>query len=440
MRVSGYVRVSTEDQAREGFSLEGQRRAIAAYATARGWAVAHWYTDAGVSAFTDDPRKRPAFAELLADVAARRWDALIILKLDRFARSVRVSSEMLGHFRTHGCALVSVAEGYDFGSVSGQFLYHIMGALAEMESHQISERVKRAMAVRAAQGKWNGTTPWGALLCDGVLTIDPDHADTLAWLLERLACQPPSTVAKALNERGVRTRRGNYWDWTAITTWLRAADWLLTQPDPWPERVILARAYRGAARVLPGQATHMLSGLLRCACGGRILANSSRVIRGARVDYLRCRNFTPDRPTGHGCPHGLRSAQYYEAAVFAWLRTLPDIAAHAHAAAIPTADRADLARRRRLLGLALTDETITEADYHARLAALKREEAALALPAQAQALVAPFRLLRAHAEQLTAPALNAALRLLIDRCVIRGDVLCVEPSAALTALLGQEGA
>lgn len=441
MRVAAYLRVSTEEQATHGFGLEAQRRAIAAYAVSRDWAVAHWYEDAGHSAFSDDPQRRPAFADLLADVAARRWDALIVLKLDRFARSVRVSAAMLDHFRAHGCALVSVAEGYDFGSVSGQFLYHIMGALAEMESRQISERTKRGLAVRAAQGKHNTTPPWGALMIDGYLAIDPAHADTLGWLLDRLARDSPATVAAALNARGVTTRRGNWWSGSAVDKWLRAADWLLAQPDPWPARVALARARPRAPRVRRAGTTQATTGLLHCACGGRIETHSTRLVAGARVTYLRCRLVTPARPTGLGCAYRLRTRQYYEARVRAWLATLPDIRARGPEPAPAAApDRADLARRRRLLGLALADDTLDEATYRRRLAALRREEAVLAAPARQAALLAPFRILRDHLDALTGAAQNAALRLLVDRCVVAGDALTIVPSAALAALLAEHAA
>lgn len=443
MRVCAYTRVSSEEQAQHGYSLDAQRKAIEHYASSRGWTISKEFCDAGVSAFTDDPRKRPAFAALLADVAARRWDALIVLKLDRFARSVRVSAEMLGYFRDHRCALVSVAEGYDFGSVSGQFMYHILGALAEMESRQTSERVRRAIAERRAQGRYQGTTPWGALLIDGRLVLDPARAETVAWILARLATDSLGTVATALNARGVRTKRGGYWNWTALDTWLRAADWLLALDDPWPGRVTLARARPASPRVRDNMRTFPLTGLLRCVCGGTIGARGADYTRrdGVTMRYLRCLHRTPDRPTGGGCGRRLRARHHYDAIARAWVLALPDITAQL---AAPLSDsgpqRAALLRRRRLLGTALSDETIAEADYRQRLAALKREEAALGAPARRATLLAPLLVLRqafggALPVALTPEAENAALRLLIARCIIDGPTMTILPSETLAHAL-----
>ena len=82
MRVGAYVRVSHEEQV-DNYSLPAQRRAIEGYCAARGWRVADWYTDAGISAHTEEIRRRPAFAWLLGDAEAGAFDVVLVHKGDR---------------------------------------------------------------------------------------------------------------------------------------------------------------------------------------------------------------------------------------------------------------------------------------------------------------------------------------------------------------------
>jgi len=441
MRVCGYTRVSSEEQAREGNSLEAQRRAITAYAATRGWTVARCYTDAGVSAFTDNPRKRPAFAELLNAVTERQWDAVVVLRLDRFARSVRVSAEMLGHLRQHDCALVSISEGYDFGSVSGQFMYHIMSAIAQMESQQISERTKRGLAVRVAAGKHMGPVPWGGLLVDERLMVDPARAADLAWLLELLATGSFVRACHALNRRGLRTMRGNMFSPATVQMLLGSAGWLAAQPDPWPGLLALARRRRPASKVRNDRVAHPLSGIWRCVCGGKLYAAGTwRGANGVRQQSVRCTHYTPARPDGGGCPYPRTNARHYAERVRDWCAALPDPQVLA-ARTVPdeteetATRRADITRRKRLLGVALNDDTLDEASYRARLVALQSEEAALPVAVRVGPVIDAVALMRAGPDALDTAALNRLYRLLLDTVIVRGHAVTIVPSAALAVLL-----
>lgn len=446
MRVSAYARVSTEDQATRGFSLDAQRQGIARYAEGRGWAVGRWYVDAGVSAFNDDPQKRPQFADLLAAVGRREWDAAIVLKLDRLARSVRVSAEVLGHFRDHGCALISVSEGWDFGSISGQFLYHIMGALAEMESATISERTRRGMAMQAAKGLWRGTVPWGGTLREGKLIVDPDLAATLAAALETMAREPFSAVAADLNRRGVATARGSAWRPFSVEQWLAHADWLLAQPEPWPTLLAAARARPRAPRVRRDRQHHELAGLLRCACGGRIGSNGAWVRPdGRRAQSMRCLRFGPDRPSGAGCAYRLTDRDSYEAQATAWLMGLPDLADAALTAGDDGAGiaerRAAIVAARQRLGVAYADDALAPAVYRQRMDALAAEERALPPPALGAATIGEAIALAQRHWAATLPvARNLFYRQNVEEFVVTGKELRAVPKPGLAALLARHAA
>src|SRR5215210_7682840 len=87
LRAAAYIRVSSEEQV-EGHSLDAQRRAIEQACQERGWEIVAWYADEGVSAHTDDVTKRLAFHQLVQNAQRHRFDAVVVHKLDRFARSM----------------------------------------------------------------------------------------------------------------------------------------------------------------------------------------------------------------------------------------------------------------------------------------------------------------------------------------------------------------
>jgi site-specific DNA recombinase len=117
-RVAGYIRVSSDEQT-ENYSLTAQERAIRAYCEAHGWELVAFYADEDESAWSDDARSRPQFAAMLADAEAGAFDALVVHKLDRFARSVIVALETLHDFEDLGIGFVSITEQLDFTTPIG---------------------------------------------------------------------------------------------------------------------------------------------------------------------------------------------------------------------------------------------------------------------------------------------------------------------------------
>lgn len=103
-----YMRVSTEDQAREGFSLPEQKERLEAYCKFKGFVIKDYYTDAGISAKTGN--YRPAFEELLQDIRDKKCNTIVVLKLDRLTRSVYDISNLysLPFFRTNLATLGSL--------------------------------------------------------------------------------------------------------------------------------------------------------------------------------------------------------------------------------------------------------------------------------------------------------------------------------------------
>jgi DNA invertase Pin-like site-specific DNA recombinase len=159
-RAAIYVRVSSEEQM-QGYSLAAQERAATDYCHAHGWEVVRVYRDEGRSARTDNIAKRPAFEEMLGDAERGQFDILIVHKLDRFARNLRMTLEMLDRLESARVGFVSISEQMDFTSPIGKVILATLAAFAQYYSDNLSTETKKGRAERKAQGLYNGLLPFG---------------------------------------------------------------------------------------------------------------------------------------------------------------------------------------------------------------------------------------------------------------------------------------
>jgi DNA invertase Pin-like site-specific DNA recombinase len=155
MKVGLYARVSTTDK---GQDPELQLRELRDYCQRRGWDVAGEYVDAGVSGAKDS---RPELNRLMADAAKRKFDAVVVWKFDRFARSVSHLLRALETFRALGVEFVSYSEAIDTATPVGKMTFTVLGAVAELERSLIVERVRAGMRNAKAKGQSIGR-PKGA--------------------------------------------------------------------------------------------------------------------------------------------------------------------------------------------------------------------------------------------------------------------------------------
>ena len=145
MRAAIYARVSTFDQ-----EPENQLQELRRYIEARGWTPAD-HVDRGVSGAKD---RRPALDQLLKDGRRRRFDVLVVWRLDRLGRNLKHLVLLLEEFQALGIAFVSLAEGIDATTPAGKLQMHILAAIAEFERARIAERVRAGLArVRASGGR-----------------------------------------------------------------------------------------------------------------------------------------------------------------------------------------------------------------------------------------------------------------------------------------------
>jgi len=156
----GYIRVSTEEQSREGVSLEMQIAKIKAYADLNDLNLVAIYGDPGISGKTI--KARPGIQAVLHLVKTRKVAAVITYKLDRLSRSTVETLNMVEMIDKAGAALHSISEKLDTQSAIGRFVVRTLASLAEMERDQIAERTSAALAQKRANGeKTGGSVPTG---------------------------------------------------------------------------------------------------------------------------------------------------------------------------------------------------------------------------------------------------------------------------------------
>ncbi len=153
LHVAIYARVSTSGN---GQSPEMQTRELTEYAQRRGWGVVGEYVDVGISGCKE---KRPELDRLMADAHRRRFDAVVVWRFDRFARSVSHLLRALEAFKTLGIEFVSLSEQVDTSTPTGKMVFTVLGAVAELERSLIVERVRAGMRNARAKGKKIGRPP-----------------------------------------------------------------------------------------------------------------------------------------------------------------------------------------------------------------------------------------------------------------------------------------
>ena len=176
LKAVGYIRVSTDEQAKEGFSLDAQESRIRSYCEAKGWNLARVYRDEGISGKNLD---RPGVQSLITDLKSNGINVVVILKLDRLTRSIRdlglLIDDLFG-----GVALASVAEGFDSSTAAGEMVMNLLGTVAQWERKVIGERTKAVLDHKADRSEWRGRIPYGFQMGeDGKLIEIPEEIENI---------------------------------------------------------------------------------------------------------------------------------------------------------------------------------------------------------------------------------------------------------------------
>ncbi len=160
MKAAIYCRVSTLEQATDGYSIGVQKEKLSAYATAQSYDIAGIYSDEG---FSGKDLHRPAMERLLAAVKAKQIDIVLIYKLDRLSRHVKDVLELVELFDKYSVTLYSLNENLDLSSPFGRAALKMSATFSELERETIVERMQMGKAARARSGKYTcpGKSPFG---------------------------------------------------------------------------------------------------------------------------------------------------------------------------------------------------------------------------------------------------------------------------------------
>jgi DNA invertase Pin-like site-specific DNA recombinase len=218
-----YVRVSTDEQATTGHSLDAQEAACRAYCALRGFTVSAVVVDAGVSGGTP-LASRPGGAQALTELTRRNGPRHVVcVKLDRAFRSAADCLQVTGEWDRRGVSLHLTdlgGQAVDTSSAMGRFMLTVLAGAAELEKNLIGERTAAAMGAMKAAGKYTGgRAPFGRMVADDGVTLTdcPAEQATIAEA-RRLREQGLSLrkVAAELAAQGMTTRGGKPFDANAI--------------------------------------------------------------------------------------------------------------------------------------------------------------------------------------------------------------------------------
>lgn len=295
-----YIRVSTREQAEEGYSISEQQERLIKYAEAMGWTVVRVFIDPGHSGSTMD---RPGLQEMIA--AINDVDIVLVDKLDRLSRSLYDTLYMIQKvFGDQDVSFVSRNEAFDTSTSFGRAMVGILAVFAELERERIKERMADGKNGRAKEGKWSGQPPTGYDYdkTSGVLQINAYEAIQVREAFELAAQRVPLLeIVKGFHTKGYRTKTGT-WRVESLRGILASraylgevkhrGEWFPGLHTPLIDlelfdavQVILAERSRENERYKPGKRyASPLGGLIWCKhCGAKYLWRS-----GKERSYYSC--------------------------------------------------------------------------------------------------------------------------------------------------------
>ncbi|WHY86323.1 recombinase family protein [Neobacillus novalis] len=204
-----YIRVSTDKQANEGYSLDGQKevgteKAIQMFGSN---VILEYYVDGGISG--KSTKNRPDLQRMMKDINKGILHAVITYKVSRLSRSLSDSLKLVEEIDRAKVRFISLKEG-EYGTPHGNLQFNILASVAQYQREELAENVQMGMAQKAREGKWNGGQVLGYQSKDKELIIVPSEAETVklvynkfvneGWGLKKIACH--------LNLIGIRTKNG----------------------------------------------------------------------------------------------------------------------------------------------------------------------------------------------------------------------------------------
>lgn len=316
-----YARVSTEEQAKEGFSIAAQISELDKYAGLNNLEIVERYIDEGASG--KSIKGRSQLIRLLKDAEQQKFQIVMLYKLDRLARKLRDQLEIGDTLANSNIKLVSLKENFDTSTPTGIMTFQMFGMIAELERSNIIERGKLGQEQRAREGKYNGGVVLGYNSVNKELVINESESIIVKKIFD-YADQGLGlkAITRRLNEAGYRSKQGKPFSTNAIKTILNNPIYIgkirYNQVENWSEKrrkgknsdfiltdgihepiiakelwdrvhsAIQKRSYKPSRSYTP----YILSGILKCpACGHGMVPARSKGGSGEQYRYYVCGQF-----------------------------------------------------------------------------------------------------------------------------------------------------
>lgn len=207
-----YIRVSTEDQAREGFSLGEQKARLEEFCKFKRYEIYKVYEDAGISAKND---KRPAYQELMSDVKSHKINVIVAFKLDRLTRSVYDIEKLMNIVNEENCDIDCLADESNTTTSNGRMIMRIMTSVSQNEIEKCSERTKLGLVGAIKNGHIPSHTPLGFKRVNKKIIIDNLTKDIIIKIFDLyLEGNSHQKIANILNKENILDK---YWYDTYIS-------------------------------------------------------------------------------------------------------------------------------------------------------------------------------------------------------------------------------
>lgn len=214
MKCAIYVRVSTQEQFDEGFSIPAQKERLRAFCTSQGWTIVNEYVEEGYSA---KDVNRPQLQALLDDLKKDQFDLVLVYRLDRLTRSVLDLYQLLKTFDENNVSFKSATEVYDTTTAIGRLFITLVAALAQWERENLAERVKFGTQQMVEQGIRPGSPrPFGYQYQNSKLIIKKDEAKWVKYIFDKYITNGAQTIARELNQMGIKNKNGDTWHGSSV--------------------------------------------------------------------------------------------------------------------------------------------------------------------------------------------------------------------------------
>ena len=206
-----YIRVSTERQAQEGYSVAAQKQNLMNFARGQGWNIYDIYSDEGISG--KNIKDRPEVKRLINDIKNKRIDVVVLYKFDRLTRDISDTEEIIKLIQEYGIEVYTISGGtVDVSTATGRFIIRMTGAVAQLEREQTIERVKAAFIQKVKEGKslCSSTPSYGydRPKHQEIQTINEEEAKVVKRIFKMyIEGHTFTEIANVLNAEGIPTKK-----------------------------------------------------------------------------------------------------------------------------------------------------------------------------------------------------------------------------------------